>query len=88
MGTAVIPSEALVSVDVVIRHAGWHYLWLTGDNSCRSWSRTSEVAIDKALTRALTSPNVNRIGQDAVVTQQDRVHIHNFAGPKDGEGGV
>jgi len=34
------------------------------------------------------SPDINRIRQHAVETQEDRMQIHSFAGPKEGEGWV
>jgi hypothetical protein len=64
-----------LDLDVIIRHAGWHYIWLTGDNSCRSWSRTSEVAIDKALTRALTA-----VPHDCNAAEIDSIKMATFAG--------
>ena len=62
-------------LDVIIRHAGGHYIWLTGDNSCRSWSRTSEVAIDKVLTRALTA-----VPHDCNAAEIDSIKMATFAG--------
>ena len=69
--------EGLSSPDLdgMIRHAGWHYIWLTGGNSCRNWARTSEVAIDKALNRALTA-----VPHGCNAAEIDSIKMATFAG--------
>ncbi len=39
--------------DTMIRHAGWHFIWLRGSWSRMGCARTLEAAIDRALARAL-----------------------------------
>jgi len=41
------------SLDVMIRQAGWHFMWVQGSCSRRGYGRTEEIATDQALTRAL-----------------------------------
>lgn len=43
--------------DTMIRHAGWHFIWMAGSCSRRGFGRTREQAIDRALVRALGAVN-------------------------------
>lgn len=40
-------------LDVVVRSAGWHFMWIEGAFSRFGWGRTEESAADRAITRAL-----------------------------------
>lgn len=40
-------------LDARIRHAGWHFMWMTDSYSCRRMGKTSETAIHQALVSAL-----------------------------------
>jgi hypothetical protein len=40
-------------LDGSIRHAGWHFMWITDSHSSRGFGGTPETAIHRALVRAL-----------------------------------
>jgi hypothetical protein len=58
-----IPSPVF---DTMIKHAGWHYIWLAEGCSRRGCARTQEAAIDRAISRALKAisgrPNAAELG--------------------------
>ncbi len=39
--------------DTMIRHAGWHFMWMQGSSSRRGFGLTQELATHRALMRAL-----------------------------------
>jgi hypothetical protein len=39
--------------DVMIRRAGWHFMWVQGSCSRKGYGRTEESAIHRALARSL-----------------------------------
>jgi len=41
------------ALDLRIRNAGWHYMWLVGTYSRHGFGRTAKTAISKAITLAL-----------------------------------
>jgi hypothetical protein len=43
--------------DVMIRRAGWHFMWVQGSCSRQGYGRTEENAIHQALARALRGIN-------------------------------
>lgn len=43
----------VTQLDFGIRGAGWHFMWIAGSHSSRGLGRTEEVAVHKALVRAL-----------------------------------
>jgi hypothetical protein len=43
--------------DVMIRRAGWHFMWVQGSCSRQGCGRTEELAIHRALARALRGIN-------------------------------
>jgi hypothetical protein len=47
--TGVLVSE----LDVTVRKAGWHFMWVTDSHSSRGFGGTAEIAIHRALVRAL-----------------------------------
>jgi hypothetical protein len=66
--------------DTVIRHAGWHYIWMLGSCSRRGWARTQDAAIDKGLSRALRalSDQANAAELDSVqITRYPWFHVAN-----------
>ena len=69
--------EGLSSPDLdrIIRHAGWHYIWLTGGKTSRGWAQTSEAAFNNALTRALSG-----VGHNCNAAEIDSIKMSNFAG--------
>lgn len=72
-----IPSPVF---DTMIRHAGWHYIWMVGTCSRRGCARTQEAAIDRALVRALKAvagqPNAAELNS-VQVTRYPWFHIAN-----------
>jgi len=40
--------------DLMIRKAGWHFMWVQGSCSRRGYGRTEESAIHRALARSLS----------------------------------
>lgn len=40
-------------VDAEIRKAGWHFMWITASHTARGLGRTPEIALHRALVRAL-----------------------------------
>jgi hypothetical protein len=61
--------------DSMIRHAGWHFMWLMGDCSRRGFGSTPEVATQRALVRALRG--VSGLFNAAEI---DAVHISKYPG--------
>jgi hypothetical protein len=43
--------------DVMIRRAGWHFMWVQGSCSRNGYALTEKSAIDRALARALRGIN-------------------------------
>ncbi|MFP5229078.1 MAG: hypothetical protein ACLGXA_15795 [Acidobacteriota bacterium] len=41
-------------LDLVVREAGWHFMWIESVCSRHGWGRTGEAAATRAITRALT----------------------------------
>lgn len=46
------------ALDLRIRRAGWHFMWLEGTYSRRGFGRTAKTAISKAITLALNEVQV------------------------------
>jgi len=66
--------------DTMIRHAGWHFIWLSGLCSRRGCARTQAKAIENALGRALgaVSRQSNAADFDSVrVTKYLGFHVAN-----------
>jgi hypothetical protein len=41
------------ALDAMIRHAGWHFMWMLGSYSRKGFGRTPRSATDRALAHAL-----------------------------------
>ena len=41
-------------LDLAVREAGWHFMWIESVCSRHGWGRTGEAAATRAVTRALT----------------------------------
>ncbi len=61
--------------DTIIRQAGWHFIWMSGSCSRRGFGRTREVAIDRALVRALGAVN-----KQCNAAEFDSVHVAKYPG--------
>ena len=61
--------------DTMIRHAGWHFIWMSGSCSRRGFGRTQEEAIDRALVRALGAVN-----QQCNAAEFDSVQVAKYLG--------
>ena len=46
------------ALDLRIRNAGWHFMWLVGTYSRHGFGRTAKTAISKAITLALNEVKV------------------------------
>lgn len=72
-------AEAIETVatelDAAIRHAGWHFMWLADSYSSRSFGRSAESAIHRALARTL--PTVRGRFNAA---ELDSLQVTSFAG--------
>jgi hypothetical protein len=69
-----------LAFDSMIRKAGWHFLWLQESCSRKGFAATEEVAIRRALTRALRgiSKRYNAAEIDSVqITQYPGFHVVN-----------
>jgi hypothetical protein len=60
--------------DIMIRQAGWHYIWMLGCCSRRGCARTQEAATENALGRALKA-----IAGHSNAAELDSVQITSFA---------
>ncbi len=60
--------------DTMIRHAGWHYIWMLGSCSRRGFARTREAATDRGLSRALRA-----LSKRANAAELDSVQITRYA---------
>jgi hypothetical protein len=70
-----------LAFDSMIRKAGWCFLWLQESCSRRGFGATEEVAIRRALARALRgiSKQHNAAEIDAVqITQYPGIHVVNI----------
>jgi hypothetical protein len=71
-----VVKETTASVfDTMIRHAGWHFIWMSGSCSRRGFGRTREEAIDRALVRALSAVN-----KQCNAAELDSVHVAKYPG--------
>jgi len=50
---ATAESTSAASLDIGLRKAGWHFMWLTEAHSCIGIGRTAESASSKAITTGL-----------------------------------
>jgi hypothetical protein len=50
---ACVEGGRLLPLDVEVRNAGWHFMWLMGGYSRTGIARTAEAAIRKAISSAL-----------------------------------
>ena len=72
------------ALDLQIRNAGWHFIWLVGTYSRRCFGRTAKTAISKAITLALNEVkarfNAAELGSISVSTYPGfriaRVTVH------------
>ena len=61
--------------DAMIRQAKWHFMWVHGSYSQRGFGRTEEIAIGRALERALRS-----VSTRFNVAEFDSLQISRFPG--------
>ena len=50
----VAENAAPAQLDLTVRDAGWHFMWIDSSCSCLGCGRTDEAAIHRAITRALS----------------------------------
>lgn len=56
-GWTAVNGVLVSELDISIRSADWHFLWLTDSHSARGIGKTPETAIHRALIRALREMN-------------------------------
>jgi hypothetical protein len=61
--------------DVMIRRAGWHFMWVQGSCSRRGYGSTEEKATHRALASALSG-----INKRFNAAEFDSIHISRFPG--------
>lgn len=49
-----VENEAPAQLDVAVRDAGWHFMWIESACSRLGWGRTDEAASRRAIARALS----------------------------------
>ena len=74
-GWAEAMGAVATELDARIRSVGWHFMWLADSYSSQAIGRTAEIAIHRALARAL--PAVRGRFNAA---ELDFVHVTSFAG--------
>jgi hypothetical protein len=62
-------------LDVALRNAGWHFLWIAKASTRFGYGRTELAALSQATTRAL-----DRIGDRFNVAEVDSVRMSGFPG--------
>jgi hypothetical protein len=68
--------EILASVfDIMIRQAGWHFIWMSGSRSRRGCAWTRAKAIENALGRALGA-----VSKQSNAADFDFVHVTKYLG--------
>lgn len=67
-----IPSSIF---DIMIRQAGWHFIWISGSCSRRGCARTEAKAIENALGRALGA-----VSKQSNAAEFDSVHVTKYLG--------
>jgi hypothetical protein len=63
------------ALDVIIRNAGWHFMWLDGPCSRLSAGRTAESAVGKAIVRAL-----NQVKSRFNAAELDSINVRKYLG--------
>jgi hypothetical protein len=48
-----VENTTVAALDVKVRNAGWHFMWLTDADSCLGIGRTAESARNSAMSLAL-----------------------------------
>lgn len=48
-----VENAAPAQLDLAVRDAGWHFMWIEAACTCVGYGRTDEAAITRAITRAL-----------------------------------
>lgn len=48
-----VENAAPAQLDLAIRDAGWHFMWIQSACCRLGWGRTDEAAVTRAITRAL-----------------------------------
>jgi acetolactate synthase regulatory subunit len=48
-----VENAAPAQLDLAVREAGWHFMWIESACSRLGWGRTNEVAANRAIARAL-----------------------------------
>lgn len=71
-GWSIIEEIPALVFDTMVRHAGWHFMWLQESCTQRSVGLTEEAAIRRALSRALKgiSKRFNAAELDSVQIKQ------------------
>jgi hypothetical protein len=64
-----------VGLDVTLRRAGWHFMWVKNASSCYGWGRTAASAISQATARAL-----DRISDRFNAAEVDSVRVSTYPG--------
>lgn len=49
-----VENAAPAQLDVAVRDAGWHFMWIESACSRLGWGRTDEAATRRAIVRALS----------------------------------
>ena len=61
--------------DIMIREAGWHFIWISGSCSRRGCARTEGKAIDNALGRAFGA-----LSKQSNAAEFDSVRVTKYLG--------
>jgi len=61
--------------DTMIRHAGWHFMWIQGSCSRRGFGKTQEAATGKGLARALSG-----VAKQCNAAELDSVFVRKYLG--------
>jgi|SRR6185437_4449505 len=62
-------------LDAAIRSVGWHFMWIVDSHGSRAFGRTAEIAIHRALVRAL-----KEVKDRFNAAELDSVHITRLPG--------
>ena len=70
-----VADTTAAALDVFIRNAGWHFMWLEGPYSRLSAGRTAESAIAKAMMLAL-----NQVKERFNAAELDSINVRKYPG--------
>jgi hypothetical protein len=70
-----VADTTAAALDVIIRNAGWHFMWLEGPYSRIGAGRTAESAIGKAVALAL-----NQVNGRFNAAELDSINVRKYPG--------